>query len=130
MEDTTIHQAQMGIPVASPSDGAGRYISCLQQNNRLAIINVLTGATVSTIPLTVDPQQEITWLPGDKYLSIVDHGKNTIQIYDALTGQLILSSQGDEAALSSDGKYLAVGAGLANRAGTKQKSTLQVFSLH
>jgi WD40 repeat protein len=121
---------QVGIPVASPGDGEGQYISCLRQDNRLAILNTLTGATVSTISLTIDPQQEITWLPGDKYLSIVDQGKDSIQIYNALTGQLILSSQGDEAALSSDGKYLAVGTGLANRAGDTHRSTLQVFALH
>lgn len=113
------------IPVTS-SAGEGRYIASLQQDGQgLEIRDALTGAVVNTIPLKARPQIS-AWL-SDKYLVVIDNDHFYEQIYEALTGQLILSFDNGEVAVSSDGSYFAV-ASNPQHMEPDTTSTVQVFA--
>jgi WD40 repeat protein len=86
-----------------------QYIAIAQTNKQLTIWDALTGKRVQTLPL---PGSEgVDWLLGsNRYLAISEEGtsQRTWRIYDVLTGQLIASYPDGPAALSWDGRYLAI----------------------
>jgi len=119
--------------IVSISGGKGQYIACFQNGGQqLDIRDALTGISVNSIPLTIKPWIS-NWLSGDRYLTVMSRNPDAGQLYDALTGQLILSYKGSDGGfvLSSDSKFLAV----ANNPSLVGKpintpGTLQVFALH
>lgn len=122
-----------GPAIVSISGGKGQYIACFQNGGQqLDIRDALTGMIVNSIRLTRKPWFS-NWLSGDRYLTVMGRNPDSGQLYDALTGRLILSYEGVDVGflLSSDSKYLAVtnNPPLTGKPINTQ-STLQVFALH
>lgn len=117
----------------APRDGVGRYTAVWQtdtrSNSRFEILDTTTGAKVATIALATP--MNLYWLPDDRHL-VFTYGNHQEQgqLYDALTGQLVASFQGNEVTLSKDGKYLAVSNTLLDpQTNEPIKSTVQILAL-
>ena len=117
--------------LATVSVSGGKYIACFQNGGQqLDIRDALTGVIVNRIPLTRKPWFS-NWISGDRYLTVASRNPDSVQLYDALTGQLILSHEGLDIGflLSSDSKYLAVADNLSRMGKpVNTTSTLQVFA--
>jgi WD40 repeat protein len=106
----------------------GRYLALNLKGNMIEIRDMATGAHVRTIAPVVDAYFMV-WLPDSNYLDITDGRQSYGQIYNALTGKLIVSYQGDNyASLSPDLRYIAIPHDTHDpRSGDLIKSTIQVL---
>lgn len=115
-------------PSVVSNNGEGHYIACLQQDNQLDILDSLTGSTVNVFPLKTHPLV-FAWLLDGKYILVMDRDNRFDgQVYNALTGQLVLSYTGT-ISQSHDGNYLAVVSVPADGS-FDSTTTIQIFALH
>ena len=106
----------------------GRYFALKQKGNLVEIRDMVTGGTIRTIAPVVN-EALLFWLPDSEYLTVSDRNSSR-QIYDALTGKLIVSYQGDLALLSPDHRYVAIDNTLSNpETHASLKDIVQVLSV-
>jgi WD40 repeat protein len=105
-----------------------RYIASLQKGNLLAVWDTITGAKIATIHLPAD-MAYFSWLPDGRHINVVvTNGPG--QLYDAITGRLLISYLGDVAILSEDGRFVASGDNLPDtKHGGVLKSIVQVLEV-
>lgn len=88
---------------------SGQYAALLQ-GKVLQIWDLITATKVRTISLTSHPTAGIYWLHDRRHLNVTYGGgtENSVsELYDAFTGELITTYQGDYAELANNGKYIA-----------------------